>query len=30
MKGLPGNDATIFQTKVMIPILMPLTFGWPQ
>jgi general secretion pathway protein J len=30
MKGLPGSDATVFTTKVMTPILMPLTFGIPQ
>ena len=30
MKGLPGNEATIFTTKVMLPMLTPLQFGIPQ
>jgi general secretion pathway protein J len=30
MKGLPGNDATTFTTKVMQPMLKPLQFGIPQ
>lgn len=30
MKGLPGNDATVLTTKVMMPMLKPLTFGIPQ
>jgi general secretion pathway protein J len=30
MKGLPGNDATTFMTKVMQPMLKPLQFGIPQ
>jgi general secretion pathway protein J len=30
IKGLPGNDATISTTKVMMPMLKPLAFGIPQ
>jgi general secretion pathway protein J len=30
LKGLPGSDATIFTTKVMMPMLKPLAFGIPQ
>ncbi len=30
MKGLPGNEATVYATKVMMPILAPLVHGIPQ
>jgi general secretion pathway protein J len=30
MKGLPGNEATIYRTKVMMPMILPMTHGIPQ
>jgi general secretion pathway protein J len=30
MKGLPGNDATVLMTKIMMPMIKPLSFGIPQ
>jgi general secretion pathway protein J len=30
MKGLPGNDATVLTTKMMMPMIKPLAFGIPQ
>jgi general secretion pathway protein J len=30
MKGLPGNEATVYRTKVMMPMILPMSHGIPQ